>query len=368
MLKVAVDIRDLDIAQTGTLTFMEGLMSAFGQIHNDIEFYYFKPKIKPYTGNNAFLKLIEHLNFFLWKQIVLPYKAYINRCDVVFCSDYFVPYFHFRYKTVAVFHDAFFAEYPTHYNKYWLLIFKYIGLPSARRASFVVTPTEYAKKTVHKLYSIDLSKIVVIGEAGKSINANSTADQDILINNKVLANPYILHVGTFEKRKNLPALIEAFSKLKQLGVHDLHLVLVGKSSNKVTLDDTDFIRENIAKFHLNEYVHLVGFADSQTLAMYYSKAMMYVFPSINEGFGIPILEAFQFNIPVLVANNTCLPEVAGNAALTFDPYNTDDIANSIVKVYQDVALRNTLIDNGQERLKNFTWIKTAETLIQLFKK
>lgn len=96
--------------------------------------------------------------------------------------------------------------------------------------------------------------------------------------------------------------------------------------------------------------------------------MMYVFPSINEGFGIPILEAFQFNVPVLVANNTCLPEVAGDAAICFDPFDTDSIADAINRVYQDPILRNTLIANGQNRLKLYSWNKTANTLIQLFKK
>lgn len=367
MLKVAVDIRDLEIAKTGTLTFMEGLIGAFDKHKDTITFFYFKPKIKPYTGNNSFFKIIEHFNFFLWKQVILPYKAYRNKCTVVFCSDYFVPYFHFGYKTVAVFHDAFFAEYPTHYNPYWLKLFKYIGLPSARRAAYVVTPTEYAKQTVHQLYHINPSSIVVIGEAGKEIASNFMGNEAIVVNNKILICPFALHVGTFEKRKNLPALIEAMSKLKLYGSEGLHLILVGKSSNKVTLDDTDLILKTIQKFNLQDRVHLVGFADSDKLALYYSKAMMYIFPSINEGFGIPILEAFQFKVPVLVANNTCLPEVAGDAAVCFDPFNTDVIAEAITNVYQDPILREALIDNGKKKLKNYSWNKTAEILIQLFK-
>jgi glycosyltransferase involved in cell wall biosynthesis len=367
MLKVAVDIRDLEIAKTGTLTFMEGLISAFGQTNDEVEFVYFKPSNKPYTGNHPIFKIVEHINFFLWKQVVLPYKAYRNKCDIVFCSDFFVPYFHFGYKTVVVFHDAFFAEYPTHYNKYWLLLFKYIGLPAARRASYVVTPTAYAKKTVNEFYQIHLSNIVVIGEAGKEINSNLKDNEAIVINNKRFTSPFALHVGTFEKRKNLPALIEAISKLEQHGAENLHLVLVGKSSNKVTLDDTELILETIQKLNVQDRVHLVGFADSEKLALFYGKAMMYVFPSMNEGFGIPILEAFQFNVPVLVANNTCLPEVAGDAAICFDPFNSNAIADAITRVYQDPVLRNTLITNGQKRLKDYSWKITADRLIQLFK-
>lgn len=367
MLKVAVDIRDLEIAKTGTLTFMEGLISAFEQSDEEIKFVYFKPGKKPYTGNQPLLKIIEHINFFLWKQIILPYKAYRNKCTIVFCSDYFVPYFHFGYKTIVVFHDAFFAEYPSHYNKYWLLLFNYIALPAARRATYVVTPTVYAKKTVNEFYHIQLSKIVVIGEAGKQINSSLEDNKAIVINNKIFTSPFALHVGTFEKRKNLPALIEAISKLNKYGSENLHLVLVGKSSNKVTLDDTELILETIQKLNLQHRIHIVGFADSKKLALFYSKAMMYVFPSINEGFGIPILEAFQFNVPVLVANNTCLPEVTADAAICFDPFNTDAIADAITTVYRDPVLRNNLISKGQERLKAYSWNKTSDRLIQLFK-
>ena len=87
MLKVAVDIRDVEIAKTGTLTFMEGLIDAFEQHKDTVTFFYFKPNIKPYTGNNPVLKIIEHISFFLWKQVILPHKAYRCKCSTV-TSEY----------------------------------------------------------------------------------------------------------------------------------------------------------------------------------------------------------------------------------------------------------------------------------------
>jgi glycosyltransferase involved in cell wall biosynthesis len=95
---------------------------------------------------------------------------------------------------------------------------------------------------------------------------------------------------------------------------------------------------------------------------------MYVFPSLNEGFGIPVLEAFKNNLPVLVANNTCLPEVGGNAVLQFNPLDTDDIAKKIKTVLDDAELRKDMINKGQERLKLFSWENTAIKLIEVFKK
>jgi glycosyltransferase involved in cell wall biosynthesis len=95
---------------------------------------------------------------------------------------------------------------------------------------------------------------------------------------------------------------------------------------------------------------------------------MYVFPSINEGFGIPVLEAFSYGLPVAVANNTCLPEVGGNAVLQFNPFDTDDIAKKIMTLLDDAELRKDMISKGQERLKLFSWQNTAVKLIEVFKK
>ena len=93
---------------------------------------------------------------------------------------------------------------------------------------------------------------------------------------------------------------------------------------------------------------------------------MYVFPSLNEGFGIPILEAWSYNLPVLVANNTCLPEVGGNAVLTFDPLNSKDIAEKMELVWKEEKIRIDLIEKGTVRLKNFTWKKTAASILKEF--
>jgi glycosyltransferase involved in cell wall biosynthesis len=100
----------------------------------------------------------------------------------------------------------------------------------------------------------------------------------------------------------------------------------------------------------------------------YTNALMYVFPSINEGFGIPILEAFSHNLPVLVANNTCLPEIGGDAVLQFDPYDRADISAKIKQVLNDDDLRKDFVDKGSKRLSLFSWHNTALQLVEVFKK
>jgi glycosyltransferase involved in cell wall biosynthesis len=372
-IKVAVDVRDLQISASGARSYLQSLVIELKKEYPGFIFYFLDASNKAYTGNHFLFKIKEQLSYFFWKQIVLPYQAKQLGCQVLFCSDFMVPYFSLGIKTIPVFHDAFFWEYPQHYNKYWLLFFRNLGLAAAKKAAFVVTPTQYASNQLSKYTGIPQSKIIAIGEAPKTIenqnkayqnkeNQVSTTTQDIL------NTDYILHVGTLEKRKNIPALIRAFKMVKQSGFSNLKLVLVGKASNKKTLDDSAAITDAINQEQLSRDVVLTGYLNDDEVQAIYQKAKLYVFPSINEGFGIPVLEAFKYKVPVVIANNTCLPEVAGLGAKSFDPFEVTDIAQTITLLLNDEVLRQSFIEKGNAQLQNFSWEKTAESLMQLFKK
>ena len=372
-IKVAVDVRDLQISASGARSYLQSLVIELKKEHPGFIFYFLDAATKAYTGNHFLLKIKEQLSYFFWKQIILPYKSKDLGCQVLFCSDFMVPYFSLGIKTIPVFHDAFFWEYPQHYNKYWLLFFRNLGLAAAKKAAFVVTPTQYASNQLSKYTGIPQSKIIAIGEAPKTIedqnkdyqnkeNQVSTSTQDIL------NTDYILHVGTLEKRKNLPALIRAFKMVQQSGFPNLKLVLVGMASNKITLDDSAAIADAINQEQLSRDVVLTGYLNDAEVQVIYQKAKLYVFPSINEGFGIPVLEAFKYKVPVVIANNTCLPEVAGLGAKSFNPFEVTDIAQTITLLLNDEALRQSYIEKGNAQLQNFSWEKTAGSLMQLFKK
>lgn len=370
MIKVVVDIRDLQIATTGTKTFLEEICKELERGHSGLQFYFLSPKGKPYCGSNKILKIKEHLLFFIWKQIQLPYKTYRLKANIVFCSDYFVPYFHFGFTTIAVFHDAFFKEYPSHYNRLWLQVFNTIGLGAAKRAAFIVTPTQYTLETIHQQYQLDKNKIRVIYEAGKQIalpnEATTIFEKEWFT--KVKKKEYLLHVGTYDKRKNIPKLIEAFAQLVQQKEYlHLKLVLVGQSALKVNSNHTQAINQCIQKYQLGNKVIQTGFIAGNELAIFYLNALLYVFPSINEGFGLPVLEAFKYELPVLIANNTCLPEVAGEAAVSFDPFDVNDMVIKMKQVIDSPALQKELIASGLERLNFFSWGKTTALLLEVFK-
>ena len=367
-LVIGVDVRDLRVAKTGTRTYLLELCREFKKMQsNTLHFEFLDTNIPIYTGSNKLLKWAEHLNYQAWKQIILPLKARSRHCNIVFCTDNFVPLIHLGYQTIPVFHDAFFFESPGDYGKLWLWLYKKTALPAARRSPVVITPTAYSKKQLQHFTGIPGEKLKVVFEGAKN---DEIADRQVELDELLLplkSKQYILHAGSFFKRKNIPALVKAFGILKASGYTNLKLVLAGpRPANKAENDYLEVI-DTIEKYGVKNDVILTGYLQDSHLATLYKNALLYAFPSINEGFGLPVLEAFSHDLPVIVASNTCLPEVGGDAVLSFDPFNADDIFNTIKKVIDDETLRNTMVAKGQERLQEFSWQQAAKQLAEIFK-
>lgn len=363
---IGVDIRDLRVAKTGTKTYLEELCAAFRMSEDEsCLFHFIDTSVKVYQGNSKAGKYIEHLRYQLWKQLILPVKAWRRKCDILFCTDNFVPLLHLGYQTVPVFHDAFFFENPEQYGKLWLKLYHLTAIPAARNSAFIVTPTAYARQQIHQYTGIALDQLKVIHEGPKTMAIHE--DTDVLSLYNLEQSNYVLHVGSMFKRKNIPALIKAFKQLKDQHNTTLKLVLAGPLSANKDSNDFEAIQDAISETGLGTDVVITGYLKDSELASIYSGALMYVFPSINEGFGIPVLEAFRYNLPVLVANNTALPEVGGDAVITFDPFDSNDICKQMESVLMNENLRTNLIAKGKLRLLQFQWKESAEQLITLFK-
>ena len=363
-IQIAVDIRDLRIAKTGSKTYLEEITREFKKGHPDFSFHFLDTWLPVYTGGNKLLKIVEHIRFFSWKQLWLPLICAIKRCDILFCTDYFVPLLKGSTKTVVVFYDAFFWEYPNHYNRIWLFLLNTLGVRAAKNADAVITITHYSKKQIMQYTGIDADKIYPIHLAPKSSTKQVDLQNAVLDPHK----KYILHIGVMEKRKNIPNLIRAFHLLLQEGYQEYYLVLVGSSSPKMKLDDSANIRTLIQTLGLQERVLMPGFISDEQLAHYYKSAAVYAFVSINEGFGLPVLEAFQNNLPTLISNNSCLPEVGGDAVITCDPFNEFAIRDALKTILDNPSLQKELVEKGKKRLSQFSWQTTASELLEVFKK
>ena len=361
-MRVGIDIRDLRIAQTGAKTYLSELSKAWEALPN-ANIVLLDTHQKVYKGSNKLLKAVEHLRFFWWKQFQLPRLAVKNNCTHLFCTDFFLPFFKKwngrQLKTVAVLHDAFFWESPEHYNTIWLQLFHLIGVPAAKKANLLIVPTAFAKSRILHFENFYAHQLLVVHEAAKTLPLLSNPVTQLAnVAPSLVGLPYFLHVGVLEKRKNITTLLEAFA-LVHKNNPSFKLVLVGNTPVKDKLNDAPSIDATINRLQIKEAIVRLGYLDAENLASIYQSAFGYVFPSLNEGFGLPVLEAFNAGIPVICSNNSALPEVAGDAALYFDPMNVTQLAQVMQQIISDATLKQSLIQEGKQRLAQFAWTKAA---------
>ncbi len=173
-----------------------------------------------------------------------------------------------------------------------------------------------------------------------------------------LEAPYLLHVGAIQRRKNLARLIEAFEGLPG----DRLLVLAGSDGYGAAA-----IRERIRGSPAAGRIRELGYVDEPTRAKLYRGAAALAFPSLDEGFGIPILEAFAAGLPALTSDSSALPEVAGDAALLADPLEVEAIRDGLLRILEDEALRADLIEKGRRRAAEFTWRRAARETAAVYR-
>ncbi|HOV15307.1 MAG TPA: glycosyltransferase, partial [Spirochaetota bacterium] len=216
----------------------------------------------------------------------------------------------------------------------------------ALKASKIIAVSENTKRDIIKFYGIDENKIKVIYHA-TSLKVN----KDISVTNFNLPKKYILFVGDRNNYKNFCFFVHSISTLLR-DDPDLYLISAGGSS--FSNEEIFFLKGNF----LEKKVIQMSF-DDDILSVLYNNALCFAFPSLYEGFGIPILEAFSCGCPICISNSSCFPEIAGDAAIYYDPYSEKSIKESIEKLIYDESLRRDLISKGYERLKGFDWQKTS---------
>lgn len=174
--------------------------------------------------------------------------------------------------------------------------------------------------------------------------------------------PYILFVSTIEPRKNLTNLITAFNHLKQTHKIEHKLVLIGQKGWRY---ESIFVAINNSPYQQD--IHHLDYLSDNEVAAFYSQADVFAYPSIYEGFGLPVLEAMTLNAPVVTSNTSSLPEVVGDAAILIDPQDPLQIAEAIIQVISNTHLRQSLIEKGKERVKIFSWEKTAQETLKAYR-
>lgn len=251
----------------------------------------------------------------------------------------------FSGKYLVTIHDLtllFYPEAARDINLFKRWGFRYVLKKTITRAAKIIAVSQNTKQDIVRIYKVNPDKIKVIYEA---------ADDKVFekISQKTLTKPVILYVGQMRKHKNVERLIAAVQILKR--EIPCQLVILGGSLGKKIVKDAI----------------MPGFVSDQELASWYKSAAVLVMPSLYEGFGLPGLEAMQAGTPVVSSNRASLPEIYGDAALYFDPSNINDIADKIKMVLTNNKLRRDLIRKGQKRAQKYSWRKTAESTLEVYK-
>jgi glycosyltransferase involved in cell wall biosynthesis len=267
-------------------------------------------------------------------------------------------------KSITLVHDIAFRLYPESLTPGHRQFLEQQVRLWKRRSTLIATVSESAKADIHSHLGIAEDRIVVLhnGVDPRQFSPQPTDRVEALRRKYNLPSEYILYLGNFEPRKNLKRVIQAYVDLPEDLRQKYGLVLIGGSS---WLGDELDQQINTAIAGGIHIVRPTSYVTDDELPAIYSGARMLAWPPLHEGFGMPILEAMACGTPVLTANNSSLPEVAGSAALFVDAENTDQIREGIVKLLTDETERQRLIMAGHERVEHFSWSETARKLISI---
>jgi glycosyltransferase involved in cell wall biosynthesis len=354
----------------GTETYALSLLQALGQIDQQNEYIVFL------NSESVGLELPVQANFeavvcpvrarsrmarYLWEQSVLPLQARRHHLDLLHSLGYVQP-LHLACPSVVTIHDLNFHNLGRWMPKMKRAVLRFFVTRSAQKADHILTVSEFSKSQLEEILGIPKDKITVTYNAVKKRSTDVLPFAE-LQQRYDIQKPYVLGLSSPSPHKNMAGLIKAFALVQGKGFSKSHLVLAGHPpTDKGSLD------ELIKRTKLRDSVFFTSYVPDEVLSSLYAHAELFVFPSLYEGFGIPLLEAFAHGTPVASSNAASLPEIGGDAVLYFDPRNIEEMAGVIVRLLQDEGLRNTLVAKGKERTKGFTWEKSARETLKVYNK
>jgi len=287
----------------------------------------------------------------LWFEISLVYALKRHKINLFWSPDGFCSLFS-SVPQVATIHDINFEYYPKDMPFWVRTYFRFFFPRFARKATHLLTVSNYSKVDISKTYSIEMSKIDVVYNAPNEIYKPITDSEKQKVKTEFTHGcDYFLFVGSIHPRKNIQRLIDAFLTAKK-DLKELKLVIVGSAMWKDKL-------LSIPK-EIESEVLFLGHLSIENLAKITASAHTLTYVPYFEGFGIPLVEAMNCGVPILAASSTCLPEVAGNAAIYCDAFDTESIAKGMVEIFSNEGLHIELSKNGLIRSENFNWDKSAK--------
>ncbi|AFY99626.1 glycosyltransferase family 4 protein [Calothrix sp. PCC 6303] len=304
-----------------------------------------------------------HFKRLLWTQLELP-KIYKNRDSKLLFSP--IPeapiYSHCRY--IVQVHDLIPLRFPKFYSPL-TQYFRYYVPQVLKQAQHIICNSQSTADDIVRFYQVPVSKItpILLGYDANHFCPTVKSEGELATQK----NPYFLYLGRHDPYKNLPRLITGFAALVKnhpsADVREYELWLVGSTDKRFT----PILESQIRELGITEQVKFLNYVAYDYLPILIQNAIALVFPSLWEGFGFPVLEAMGCGTPVITSNLSSLPEVAGDAAILINPYNTQEITDAMLKIAVDGEMRSHLSQLGLKQAKNFSWEKTGEATAEVLK-
>lgn len=379
-MRILVDIRHLIGTQpSGVGEYTTQLLSALFEIDQENEYLLFSSGIDkpvlPFTPSPSHHSRFTHVHIhtpnkllnlraLLFKHPTLNWRV-SEPIDLIFLPNLNIATLPIDIPTVLMIHDLSFHHFPEFYSHKMRLWHKAVKPERLiKQAAHIITPSHATTQDVVQTFSIDQAHVTTIPHGFDPMYSEKMQASDHGVRSRFkLPKRYALFVGTLEPRKNLLGLIEGIKQYRLTTNDDLHLVLAGKWGWKSTQ-----LRHRLYKRDVCSWVHCLDYVSAKDKPALYRSAEIFTWPSIYEGFGLPVLEAMASGTPVITSRNSSMPELTGNAAILVDPFNTSDIADALAQTLHSSTLRDTLRARGLARAAEFSWKKTAKATLSVFER
>ena len=369
-MKITIHAADLDHNRIdGTRVYIFNMLKNFGNLGKSDAFMiyhrnFFNHHLTPPKFENYLIKKIPFP--LLWTQTRFAFELFRDKPDVLWMPVHNMPIIRRKnLKTVVTVHDLAFKIFPQYFTKKDLTKLNKLTDLAVKNADRIIAVSNSTKNDILKFYpEIKAEKISVVYhgfDRGLFRQESAQEESDLLKSYNLTAKNYLLYVGAIQPRKNLEVLIGAFEKVKEKN-SNMKLVIAGAPAWK-----SDNIIKKINNSRFKDDIIITGNLSFKETSVFYRKAKMFIFPSLYEGFGIPVLEAMASGIPVICAKNSSLTEVGGDAVLYFETKNSQDLADCINKIINQEEFSERLIKQGIERVKNFSWEKCARETLDILR-
>jgi alpha-1,3-rhamnosyl/mannosyltransferase len=314
---------------------------------------------KSLSNNKSAVKVYSRITPHLYRQRLKPYSA-----EYIYHSpNFMLPMF--DGKKVATFHDLSVLKYPEFHPASRISFLRPEIIKAARNADHIITDSEAVRREVIDYFALPEENVTAVPLASSLSDRppDSALLEEFLAKHKLINQQFLLFVSSIEPRKNIARILDAYESLSSAFKKQYPLVLTGSSGWK-----SGGLLNRIKLLEERGMVRYLGYTSDVELHYLYSSAGALVFPSIYEGFGLPIIEAQAMGLPVITSNLSCMPEVAGNAALLVDPHDVDALSVALEQIMLDETLRAALKVKGLENSGKFSWAATVARTLEVYAK